>query len=461
MKKNLKLFASLALSIAMIFTMTACGGGGSSEEASSEAEGTTLNVWCWNDEFQTRFNDYYPEVKEVAKDGSTTTLNDGTVVKWIIEPNDGNNYQNKLDEALLKQENADADSKIDIFLVEADYARKYINSDAAMSVADLGVEEATSDQYDYTKEVVTDGDGVLKGVSWQACPGLIAYRRSIAKDVLGSDDPEKVQEALADWDKFGETAQKMKDAGYKMLSGYDDTYRPFYNNDKAPFVEDGKTLNVDQNIMNWVAMTKEYTDKGYNNKTSLWSAEWNADQGKKSKVFCIPACTWEIDFTLTGNADPDGTKDPAKSAWGDYAVCQGPVSWCWGGTWICAANGTDNPKLVADIMTKMTTDEEILKKIATEKGDFVNSQKVIADLAKNYEGNDFLGGQNHYALLSDAAADLSLKIASPYDQGIIEKMQAAFKDYYDGNVSLDKAKSNFEKSIKEIYPEIKEVNWPE
>ena len=56
---------------------------------------------------------------------------------------------------------------------------------------------------------------------------------------------------------------------------------------------------------------------------------------------------------------------------------------------------------------------------------------------------------------------LSLKIASPYDQGIIEKMQAAFKDYYDGNVSLDKAKSNFEKSIKEIYPEIKEVNWPE
>ena len=168
MKKNLKLFASLALSIAMIFTMTACGGGGSSEEASSEAEGTTLNVWCWNDEFQTRFNDYYPEVKEVAKDGSTTTLNDGTVVKWIIEPNDGNNYQNKLDEALLKQENADADSKIDIFLVEADYARKYINSDAAMSVADLGVEEATSDQYDYTKEVVTDGDGVLKGVSWQA-----------------------------------------------------------------------------------------------------------------------------------------------------------------------------------------------------------------------------------------------------------------------------------------------------
>ena len=48
------------------------------------------------DEFQSRFNDYYPEVKEVAEDKSTTTLNDGTIVKWTINPNENNNYQNKL-----------------------------------------------------------------------------------------------------------------------------------------------------------------------------------------------------------------------------------------------------------------------------------------------------------------------------------------------------------------------------
>ena len=464
MKKNVKALLVLALAIVMVFSLTACGGSSSSSDSAGGDEakgGTSLNIWCWNDEFQTRFNDYYPEVAEAAEDGSTTTLNDGTVVNWIIEPNTDNNYQNKLDEALLNQESASAEDKIDIFLVEADYARKYTNSDATMAIADLGVLDATSDQYDYTKEVVSDADGNVKGVSWQACPGLLAYRRSIAKEVLGSDDPEKVQEAVADWDKFAETAQTMQDAGYVMLSGYDDTFRPYYNNDAAPFVEDGETLNVDKNIMDWVAMTKEYTDKGWNNKTSLWSDPWAADQGKDGKVFCIPACTWEIDFTLTGNADPDGTQDPEKSAWGDYAVCLGPVSWCWGGTWICAATGTDNADLVADIMTKMTTDADILNKIATEKGDFVNSQAVIADLAENYEGNDFLGGQNHYALLSDAAANLSLEIASAYDQGIIEKMQAAMKDYFDGNADLDKAKANFETAIKEIYPEIKTVNWPE
>ena len=469
MKKNMKAILALLLAFAMVFSMAACGSSSSEAPAADEPaaeepaeQGKVLNIWCWNDEFQTRFNDYYPEVEEAAEDGSTTTLKDGTVVNWIIEPNENNNYQTKLDEALLNQESASDDEKIDLFLVEADYARKYTNSDATMNIADLnGVLDATADQYDYTKEVVSDADGNVKGVSWQACPGLIAYRRSIAKDVLGTDDPEKVQEALADWDKFAETAKKMADKGYKMLSGYDDTFRPFYNNDAAPFVEDDKTINIDKNIMEWVKMTKEYTDNGWNNKTSLWQEDWNKDQGKDSKVFCIPACTWEIDFTLTGNADPDQTKDPEKSAWGDYAVCVGPVSWCWGGTWLTAAAGTDNTDLVSDIMIKMTTDPEILNKIATEKGDFVNSKSVIADLAENYEGNDFLGGQNHYALLSDSAANLSLKIASAYDQGIIETMQGSMKDYFDGNADLEKAKANFETAIKEKYPNLETVNWPE
>ena len=34
------------------------------------------------------------------------------------------------------------------------------------------------------------------------------------------------------------------------------------------------------------------------------------------------------------------------------------------------------------------------------------------------------------------------------------------KDYFDGKVSLDKAKKNFETSIKETYPTIKKVEWP-
>ena len=103
MKKNWKAILVLVLAFAMVFSMAACGKKSEEAAPAEEAaeEGKVLNIWCWNDEFQSRFNEFYPEVDEVAEDKSTTTLKDGTVVKWTINPNEGNNYQDKLDEALL------------------------------------------------------------------------------------------------------------------------------------------------------------------------------------------------------------------------------------------------------------------------------------------------------------------------------------------------------------------------
>ena len=83
--------------------------------------------------------------------------------------------------------------------------------------------------------------------------------------MLGTDDPTEVQAALSDWDKFNDVAEKAAAKGYKMLSGYDDSYRTFSNNVSAGWV-DGTTVKVDPNIMNWVDQTKTYTDNGYNNK---------------------------------------------------------------------------------------------------------------------------------------------------------------------------------------------------
>ena len=105
------------------------------------------------------------------------------------------------------EESAADDDKIDMFLIEADYALKYVDSPYTLDVrADIGLtDDELAGQYKYTQDIAT-ADGVLKGVTWQATPGLFAYRRSIAKDVLGTDDPAEVQTYLSDWDKFNEVA---------------------------------------------------------------------------------------------------------------------------------------------------------------------------------------------------------------------------------------------------------------
>ena len=474
MKKRMKKIASLFLAATMVLSLAACGssekesGGDESaqEESGSESteEGKVLNIWCWNDEFQSRFNDYYPEVKEIADDKSTTTLNDGTVVKWTINPNENNNYQNKLDEALLNQESADADDKIDIFLIEADYALKYVDSEYTVDVVnDIGLtEDDMADQYQYTKDIVTDSNGTIKGTTWQATPGLFAYRRSIAKDVLGTDDPDEVQAALSDWDKFNAVAEQASAKGYKMLSGYDDSYRTFSNNVSAPCV-DGTKFVVDANLMNWVDQTKEFTDKGYNNKTSLWDDGWAADQGPDGDVFGFFYSTWGINFTLLGNslADPDGEQAVGNGIYGDYAVCEGPEPYYWGGTWICAAAGTDNTATVKDVMEKLTCDSDIMKQITLDTQDYTNNKTAMNAIAEDPEfGSDFLGGQNHIALFAEAAEKIDMSNAGKYYQGCNEKFQAAFKDYFDGSVDIDTAKANFETAIMELYPNLTEVVWP-
>jgi hypothetical protein len=207
-------------------------------------------------------------------DGTTGTIGDVTV-KWNITPNENNAYQNNLDEALLRQADAADDDKIDIFLVEADYALKYVDTEYTMPIADLGIMEADiANQYKYTQDIVTDSNGVLKGLSWQGCPGALFYNREIAKVVLGSDDPAAVQAAVADWAVFGETAKAMADNGYFMTASANDTYRVYSNNVSAKWVVDGK-INIDDNLMNWVEDSKAMVDAGYTGTFDIWNDDWS------------------------------------------------------------------------------------------------------------------------------------------------------------------------------------------
>lgn len=412
--------------------------------------GKVLTIYVWNDEFQTRFKDYFEKAGLVPKD---------VTVNWVVTPNQNNAYQNKLDEALLAQDKAAANDKIDIFLVEADYALKYVNTPATLDVIkDVGLSSKdVSQMYKYTKDIMTDKSGVLKGVSWQACPAGLIYRRSIAKAVLGTDDPAKVQAALSSWDKFDAAAAKAKEKGFFMVSGYDDTYRIFSDNMKTAWVDKTGKIQIDPSIMRWIDMTKVYTDKGYNNKAALWSAEQFKGAGKDGKVMCYFGPGWFIDFCLApaSKEDSKGPNAPGNGSYGDWAFCKGPQGFSWGGTWLCAAAGTDNLDLVKAVMKKLTCDTETLTTIAKEKGDFTNNAAAMAAVAKSDYKNAFLGGQNHVNFFLDSAKSISRNNISEYDQGMSEEIQAAAHDYFDGKVTKDKAIENFYTAILEKYPNLK------
>ena len=446
----MKKLLSILLALLMVFALVGCtpkqeetpAEGGETPEVAEE--GKVLNVWTWNTEFWGFLGKYYAD--EVVDE---YTLKKGDVtIKRTTYPSDGGAYQDALDAALLNQANAAPDDKVDIFLAEADYIIKYTNSDATMDVKSIGVTDF-SNTYKYTVEAASDANGVVKGVSFQCCPAAVIYRRSIAKDVLGTDDPAEVQAAIDTWEKFDAVAAQAKEKGYYMIPTTNATYRVYSNNTTSPWVVDGK-LNIDANIEAWMNQSDEYVKNGYTAYTSnIWGEEATSEMFASGKSMCFFGPAWYFNFSM-GNA-----QDPDKGCFGDWAICQGPQAWFWGGTWMLAATGTDNPTMVADIMNTFINNEDVCSKLVSEDSQFSNNQKVNNKFAAdpNY-GNDFLGGQNDTAVFAELAKDIKFQNITPYDQICNEQLQANYLEYLAGTVDKETAMTNFKEAIKVAYPSI-------
>lgn len=433
-------------------------------ETLSESE-QTLVIYCWNDELQDLLEDTYPDY------AGNDRLADGTKIEWHVLSTALDEYQTELDLALQNQ--MTSDMKVDLFLIEPAYAKKYIDSDASMDVAELGFTEADlQNQYSFTHQLATDSNGVLKALTWQATPGLFCYRRSIAKEVLGTDDPDKVQEQLANWDLFDGTAEKMQKSGYYMLASYDESYRVFAAGASSAWVTDNNEIQVDSALKSWANQAKSYLEKGSTVNTTQWSNPWAAGMGTGNnlylqqythsasdeklmnqtagKVFGYFTATWGIAFTMPQYAAD--SLDGTDGTYGDWAVCAGPESYNWGSSYLVCANGSDNTEQVANIMKALTCDATIMERIQTQKQDFVNNTDVIQKLAAEESGNDFLGGQKYLSLLHQCAMNINTENATAYDTELDTLFKNAMQDYMTGKIKYTDALDNFYEQAIQTFP---------
>ncbi len=427
----MKKLIAIVLCLLMVVAAVAC------KKTETKTAGKVFNIYAWNEEFKGFFEKYY-------------TVPEGVTVNWIINPSDGGVYQQKLDEALLNQANAAADDKVDMFLAEADYIGKYVNSDATMGIDKIGFKNADT-MYKYTIQAATDDNGVCKGVSFQCCPSALIYRRSIAKDVLGTDDPDEVQSKLDSWEKFEAVAADAKAKGYYMTASFAETFRTFSNNCTMPWVDANKTLQFDPMIEAWIAQTEKFIDNGYTLDCGIWDDEKNQQMFADGKTMCFFGPAWYFNFCM-GNA-----QDPEKGCSGDWAICEGPMAHFWGGTWLLAANGSDNTDMLKDIFETFTVNEDVCSKLVENEKQFPNNTKVVDKFANdpNY-GSKFLGGQNDILAFSKLTGNIKWENHTNYDQIQIlnESLQSCLQEYFKKSVDKDTALATFYQKINETYPDI-------
>lgn len=459
-----KKIIALMLSLAMVLGVVACNNGAEETTTAPVAETTAADSV---DETEPEVDESEAEdpvadtsefvelaIADVADEDDVVMLygwNEefpGLVEKYSdieveLDITESNTYQTKLDQVLASGDNAP-----DIFVCDADYATKYMNSDNTIAINDLGIAYSElSEMYNYTLQFAADDNAVIKGLAWQACPCGVFYNVNVAEATLGVSEPEDVAPYFATWDAFIETARLVDEASNgekKIVSGTDDIWRAYLNSRSQGWVVGGEVV-IDPVMEDYFELAKILKDEGLTFETSQWGDAWNANMANEA-VLSYWGPMWLLNFCFGFGS----TNDTA----GDWRFVEAPGSFFWGGTWMMASKYCNSKASVAQIMRDVALTDDALIDMAVG-GEFVNSVAIMTDIAtgaiEGYEGVPYLGGQNPASVLLASAQTIDNSTVGPDDQQINEEFNNVVNSYLNGDIeTVADAEATFIANVEEL-----------
>ncbi len=463
MKSMKRVLVGISTLLVMSSALAACGGNSNSNSnsnasspttapaasateapAKSNGEKVTINLWSFTDEIPNMTKKYLEVHPDANVEFKTT----------VIATTDGA-YQPALDQALA----AGGKDAPDIYAAESAFVLKYTQGDAssyAANYADLGLDDQMVKDAGIAQYSVDIGskDGQLKGLGYQATGGAFIYRRSIAKEVFGTDDPATIKtEVGPGWDKFFDAAAKLKAKGYGIVSGDGDIWHPIENSSDKGWLVDGK-LHIDPKREEFLDLSKKLKDNGYHNDTTDWTEAWYADMSGTGAqpIFGFFGPAWLINYVMNGQV---------KDTNGDWAVTEPPTGFFWGGTWLLAsqeaAKDEAKKQAVADFIKWVTLDtsetglQYYWANGTMKEGEQGTKDSVASSVVMGKSNGEvpLLGGQNMFDVFVPANANASGKNLTQYDETINKLWRDQVREYTAGKKSRDKAIATFKQQVKD------------
>ena len=440
-----------------------CGFAIASSMLSAKAKGPTINLWSFTDEI--------PGIVEKYK---ATHPDIDFELKTKIVPTNTQEYQPALDPALQSGE-------VDIYAAESAFVLKYASgsmSDYAAPYKDLGIKTdkaiKDADIANYTVDIGKNTKGQVVGLGYQATGGCFIYNRTVAKEVFGSDDPKTVQNAIGggsgSWEKFWDAAAKCAEKGYAIVSSDGDIWHAYENSSEKGWVVNNK-LYIDPKREEFLEASKRLTENSWSNGTQQWTDAWYADMARKEKdttnsakpVLGFFGPAWLINYTMAPNSG--GTK-VGEGTYGDWAVCNSPIGFFWGGTWVLASKAAAKDKtkkaIIKDIIEWITLDTSnsgllyqwanatFQWKYGAGKDESLTTKDTVSSgvvMSKSNGKLDFLGGQNMFDYFVPAGSYASGKNLTEYDEDINAIWLDQVHAYAKGDKTKNEAIEDFKKEV--------------
>ncbi len=402
MGKMMKRVAAVALALVMMISLLPAN----VSSAASKINNKVIYIYSFNDELKDRLNFFYDKYPQYKK-----------LVKYVQLEGWGEDvsYVDLVNQKLKGK------SKVpSIVCFDGDWLPDAISSKNYVSLDTIGFKDSYyKNAYDYTKQIGTY-KGKLKAVSWQACPGCFVYNRRIAKEVLGTDNPTKVQNYVKNWTQFEKTAKKLKKSGYSMVYCPCDLGRPLQSNPNAKWIK-GNKVQTTATFKNMINTEISFLKNGYfqNPDGYQWDDGWfEGFNASESKVFGYFGCTWST-FFFGENAE--------------YNICEGPSDYYWGGSYMMATNKCPNPALAALVLKTLCGDTATMTKMSQETGDFPNNRVAVKRVIKAGVDIPAYKVQNAFKVWDKVASKIDMKNVVSNQLGLMESVVDSIYECKDSN----------------------------
>lgn len=395
-------------------------------EISKEMEGKIV-IWDWNGDAQKtyieKFNEEYPNITVEVQN-----------VSW-------DDYMTKLQTSYVSGMELP-----DILLGEIAWRG---------TLFDLGIcENLEQPPYNLDRNkmvkssvpLVSDKDGNIAGVEMQVTPAGFAYKRDMAKEYLGTDDPDEVGKMIADWDSFlkvGKDVLEKSNGKVKMTASLGDVLLSSFSQNVVSYT-DGNTVDITKKMQKPLETTIAMRDAGITGNLEMYSAAWYAAYASDEYLF-YEAAAWCPPYVISAN-DPNGS--------GNWAITTPPGgSFNLGGTSLSINKDSENKEAAWAFLQYIYFSEKGGSFMYDLTGNYSCYQPYYESEYSPFEKEGpfdaFFGGQSLVDFyINEAAPFAKTAIQTKYDAMIDQTFQKLTPVYMsDASIDASKALELFKEEI--------------
>lgn len=433
-KRSRALVGILALSLCL----SACGQTANNNNSQPDSTGSESGeITLWSKLTQEEIDSYISIYNEVNPD---------VKVKGVVFP--GDTYVTKLQASLRSGSGAP-----DVFTSEVREFGSFKDSDLLENLSDdpynADVEE--ENMIPYVAELSKDSQGNFKGLSYQSCPGGFWYNKKLAKEYLGTDDPDELYAMWNNWEEMPAICKDVYDkSGGKvyLFDSLNSVSAILRAQRTEAYVVDNKLMDLDF-FKKQMEMAVKIRENHGDTMTDMWDAAWADGMYAQQDFILLGLPSWGLHYAIKPNTPDDATD--TDNTWG---FTQAPNAYQDGGTWLSIYSGSKNKEAAWDFVHTMTCNVDFLEKYVAKTGDMVGYIPAIEKIISSDFRDPFTGDQPIYEYEYEAAKNIQPIPMTKYDQTIQDTFDNKMKMAATGDMTVDEAVKAFADDLKTQFPEL-------